>query len=321
MPIKPWFSSRPACSLLYLDCYAFELSGTKNEVIAHWGLFDPATVASLVIRHCPALEMPSTLTEFSRLRALKLYNSTITSWQEDAAISQRHHPNLLMLFLARVNMTNGDLPAGLYRELLPQTLRDIEFCVTNLRSLPEDLDLTWPHFATIYLEAGNLTEIPQSLVRLASFDLSLALNPIATISTSILEGNDGYLHIGGTLISELPEIVDNVSPTLKIRLDNTNISFFWNWTDPMVANANGGDGDGIPTLLAPNTPYCTDLERIYGGEQTSFSAPQHEGQSLLLSDASVENWPTLERTVSCEQWPATYFPIESENEHSRIKSD
>lgn len=196
-----------------------------------------------------------------------------------------------MLFLVRVNMTDGNLPTGLYREVLSQTLRDIEFCVTNLRSLPEALDLTWPHTATIYLEAGNLTEIPPSLVRLTTFDLSLALNPISTLPAEIIEGNE-WLHVGGTHISELPEVIENVSPLFKIRVDNTNISFFWNWTDPMVASANGGEGDGIPTILASNTPYCADLERIYTREQASFSAPQQEGQSLLLSDASVDNWPT-----------------------------
>ncbi|GMF46788.1 unnamed protein product [Phytophthora fragariaefolia] len=319
LPIRPWFSSQPSCSLLLLNCHVLGLSGLNHEVVANLGTFDLTTVTFLVIRHCPILEIPTKLIEFSRLRALKVYNSTITSWQEDATISQSHHPNLLMLFLVRVNLSNGELPTALYRNTLPQGLRDIEFCFTNLRSLPEDLDLTWPQFATIYLEAGNLTEIPLSLVRLASFDLSLALNPIATVPAAILENNAGYLHIGGTLISGLPEDVEAVSPEFKIRVDNTKVSFFWNWTGPMVANANGGYGDGIPTILASNSPYCSDLQRIYDGELTRFSAPQQEGQSLVLSDASMANWPILQKTVSCELWPAMYYPIESEDEHSGLK--
>lgn len=125
MQIKPWFSSRPSCSFLVLNCYEAKLSGTESEVTAQWSPFDPETILSLVIRHCPTLEMPSKLTEFSGLKVLKVYNSTITSWQESAVISQAHHPGLIMLFLARVNMTNGELPAGLYRQNLPSILQSL----------------------------------------------------------------------------------------------------------------------------------------------------------------------------------------------------
>ncbi|KAL4102354.1 hypothetical protein PRIC1_006099 [Phytophthora ramorum] len=320
MQVKPWFSSQPSCSFVKLDCYASELNGTEAEATAQWSPFDPEAIVSVVIHHCPSLEMPSKLAQFSGLKVLKVYNSTISSWQESAGVSQVHHPKLLMLFLVRVNMTNGELPAGLYRNELPRDLQDIEFCVTNLRILPEDLALTWPHFATVYIEASNLTEIPPSLVKLAPRDLSLALNPISSIPAAMLERNPGYLHVGGTLISELPGIVEDISPTFKIRVDNTNISFFWSWIDIMVEKADGGLLDGVPTIVASSSPYCLDLQRIYDGEQTVFSAPRREGQSLLLSDASEENWKTLARAVACDPWPATYYPIEFEDDFSGIKS-
>lgn len=86
------------------------------------------------------------------------------------------------------------------------------------------------------------------------------MNPISSVPASLLEGNDGYLHVGGTLISELPEMVNDISPYFKIRVDNTNVSFFWNWTDPMVENADGGFTDGVPAILASNLPYCLDLQ-------------------------------------------------------------
>ncbi|KAG6961199.1 hypothetical protein JG687_00007809, partial [Phytophthora cactorum] len=152
MQVKPWFSSKSSCSFLVINCYKSKISGMEDEIDALWSPFDPTTISSLVIRHCSRLEIPSKLTEFSGLKYLKVYNSTILNWQEDAAISQVHHPSLLMLFLVRVNMTNCELPAGLYRDQLPITLRDIEICMTNMRTLPDDLDLTWPHFATIYIE-------------------------------------------------------------------------------------------------------------------------------------------------------------------------
>ncbi|KAE9175444.1 hypothetical protein PF005_g25401 [Phytophthora fragariae] len=84
------------------------------------------------------------LTKFSRVKVLKIYNSTVMHWSESAALSQKHHPNLMMLYLVRVNMTNGELPAGLLSDDFPQKLLDIEFCSTNLCTLPDDFDLKWP---------------------------------------------------------------------------------------------------------------------------------------------------------------------------------
>ncbi|KAG3117527.1 hypothetical protein PI124_g4220 [Phytophthora idaei] len=239
------------------------------------------------------------------------------TWKENAAISEANHSNLLMLFLARVNMTNGGLPLGLHTYRLPETLRDVEFCITNLRSLPEDFDLKWPKSAIVYFEVCNFTEVPPPLERLVPFDLSLALNPISTIPATLIQGNEGYLHIGGTFISELPEAITDVSSSFKVRVDNTNISFFWNWVDPMVVSA---DTEGMAPIVAYNSPYCLDLQLIFDEEQKNFSIPIRENQSLLLSDASVENWDTLKKGVSCAQRPAVYYPIEFEDAFSGIKA-
>ncbi|KAL3660559.1 hypothetical protein V7S43_014314 [Phytophthora oleae] len=319
MQVKPWVTSQTSCSLLVLDCYQSELSGSEDEVIAEWSNFDPTTTSRVVIRHCPKLEMPSFVTEFSRLKVLKIYNSTITSWEESAALSQLHHPNLMSLYLVRVNMTNGELPPGLRGDNFPQILTDFEFCTTNLRSLPDDFDLKWPQFSSIYLEKCAFTEVPASLARLAPYDLSLAMNSISSLPAPLFEGGVGYLHVGSTLISELPHLsVPAVSNPLVLRVDNTNMSFFWDWIDPRIA-----DGALLTVehpILATNSPYCSDLQRIYNGEQENFSAPWREGQSQILSDASVESWPMLRATVSCDEMPNTWYPLDFEDRYSGVSS-
>ncbi|GMF21033.1 unnamed protein product [Phytophthora lilii] len=317
MQVKPWFSIRPSCSLLVLDCYRSKLVGAADEITAQWNDFDPKTPACVAIRHCPRLEMPPILTQFSRLKVLKLYNSTITSWNESAAILQTNHPSLIMLFLVRVNMPNGELPVGLQGDELPHSLSDIEFCVTNLRTLPDDFDLKWPQFASIYFEASNLTEVPESLARLAPYDLSLALNPISSIPAKIFDGDIRYLHVGGTRISELPKTVRGVSHTLKLRVDNTNISFFWDWIDPVIANSGTTHSD-VPPILAANSPYCSDLQRIYEGTLSNFTAPHYDGQSVRLSNVSVKNLAQLKRTVSCDAKTATAYPLEHEDALSAV---
>lgn len=295
-----------------------KIIGAESEIVAEWSAINPSTPVRILMRHCTRLEVPSALTNFSRLKTLKFYNSTITSWSENAALSQKYHPELMMLFLVRVNMTGGEFPAGLRGDDFPHLLQDIEFCETNLRALPEDLDLKWPQYASIYFEAGQFTEVPPALARLASYDFSIAKKPISSIPASLFEGNVGFLHVGGTLISELPRLVTNVPPFLKLRVDGTNISFFWDWVDPIAVNAGVVLAD-VPTILATDSPYCRDLQRIYDKEITSFSSPWHEGQSSILSDASVENWEVLKKAVSCEQWPETWYPIDLEDEYSGIK--
>ncbi|GMF21029.1 unnamed protein product [Phytophthora lilii] len=319
MQVKPWLISEPACSLLVLDCYDSNLSGTENEVTAQWNSFDPTTTAGVVIRHCPNLEVPTMLTEFSRLKLLKFYNSTITSWNESAAVSQTNHPSIIMLFLVRVNLPNGVLPEGVLSSDFPQGLGDIEICHTNLRTLPDDFDLKWPQLASIYIEACNLTEVPPSLARLAPYDLSLAMNPISSIPSALLEGNLVYLHVGATPISELPEKVNDVSPLDQIRVDNTNISFFWSWIDPVIESAGAVLSDVPTTIVASNTPYCSDLQHVFDGTQSSFTSLPHAQQSKYLSDPSENNWVTLKQAVECGEWPTILYPIESEDAYSGIK--
>ncbi|ETP30951.1 hypothetical protein F442_20135 [Phytophthora nicotianae P10297] len=213
-------------------------------------------------------------------------------------------------------MTNGELPLGLQADNLPQSLEDIEFCVTNLRSLPDDLDVKWPQYASIYLEASQFQEVPLSLVRLAPYDLSLSLNPIAAIPEELFESESvAYLSFGGTLISELPENVSNLASSMyDINLSDTNISFFWSWIDPLVITPSNA-----PPISAGGTPYCLDILRILEKRQTAFaiSPPEHIDQSIL-NDASVDNWDILEKAVYCEEEDSTWYPLDFEDEYSKI---
>ncbi|ETN16470.1 hypothetical protein PPTG_05672 [Phytophthora nicotianae INRA-310] len=155
MQVKPWFTTESSCSLLMIDCYESKFSGKASDFTTQWSNFDRKTTNRVVIRHCPNLEVPDLLTDCSQLGVLKIYNSTITIWNKSAALSQSYHPNLAALYLVRVHLPNGELSAGLLDDDFPQNLKDIEFCATNLRSLPEDFDLKWPKFASMYLENAS----------------------------------------------------------------------------------------------------------------------------------------------------------------------
>ncbi|GMF65951.1 unnamed protein product [Phytophthora lilii] len=311
--VKPWLSSQPSCSMVVLDCYKGGFGGTFHEVNTQWKELDPTVPVAITVCHCNNLEMPSILQKFSALKMLKFYNTTITNWNESASLTQVHHPNLMMLYMSRVNMTGGQLPVALQGENLPKKIIDIEFCVTNLRTLPDDFDQKWPQYASIYFEAGNFTEVPASLIRLAPYDLSLAFNPIPSIPAVLFESTIEFLNIGGTLISELPKSVRDSSSLEQLRVYDTNISFFWDWIDPILENAGSVLSDIPTTIVASRNPFCLDLQRIYIGEQTSFSVQYRKGYSELLSNASVENWETLRRAVSCGECSALYYTLEMDD--------
>ncbi|EGZ12374.1 hypothetical protein PHYSODRAFT_518121, partial [Phytophthora sojae] len=205
MQVRPWTASLPSCYLAGLDCHTLEISGNMQQVQDKWSEFDASTVVQLLIRHCPELEVPDIFSDFHNLRGVKVYNSTIIDWGESAAITNTNHPQVATLFIVRVNMTDGLLPAGFQSEDFPQSLYDIEICVTNLRDLPPDLDHKWLEGAIIQVEYSELRSAPLVLARLNPFYLYLTGNPMRELPPEVFEiGGMVYLGVGDMDISELP---------------------------------------------------------------------------------------------------------------------
>jgi hypothetical protein len=216
MQVRPWAVSRPSCYLVALDCHSLGVAGHKAEVSSLWSAFDAATVVQLLIRHCPALQVPDVFREFTGLRGVKVYNTTIDDWGESAAITGTSHPRVTALFVVRVNVTNGLLPPGFQSDDFPQTLYDIEICVTSLRELSDDLDAKWPPGAVLYIEFSQLNAVPLVLTRLEPMYLSVAGNPITELPPDLFE-IEGllYLSVSETSISELPRNVTTLPLALS----------------------------------------------------------------------------------------------------------
>lgn len=148
LQVRPWGISEPSCYLAVLDCYYLNISGQLVEVQAKWSEYDRSTAVALVVRHCPQFEVPDTFNEFQMLVTMKVYNSTIVTRRDSAALTNSNHPAALCVYLMRVNMTDGVLPAGLLSTDFPFGLRDVELYDTNLRELPDNLDTKW-HVGTV----------------------------------------------------------------------------------------------------------------------------------------------------------------------------
>ncbi|KAF4150459.1 hypothetical protein GN958_ATG00331 [Phytophthora infestans] len=244
--------------------------------------------------------------EFIRLREIWIYNSTIRDWGPDAAVTNSCHPNLTVLSMIRINMTDGLLPLGLQSNDFPINLTQITFCETNLRTLPDNIDEKWDVNASIYIENSQLTSIPLSLIRLQPNSLSLAGNPIKVLPRQLFETSAiQHVTLSYTNVNELPREV--TFSTMIIDVSGTKISFFWSWIDLFVER----QVEGTPNIIASGTPYCADLEKIVNGLASDFSEAFHPGYSKFLMNAAETNWHFLRQAIDCATLTPTKFPIKS----------
>ncbi|KUF87173.1 hypothetical protein AM587_10011236 [Phytophthora nicotianae] len=319
MQVRPWAVSRTSCYLAGLDCHTLGISGKKDEVDEKWREFDASTVVQLLIRHCTEFEMPDIFSEFHELVNVKVYNTTINEWGGSAAITSTNQPGMSSLLFVRVNMTDGLLPVGLLSTDFPQTLYDIEFCVTNLRTLPDDLDSKWPLYAIIQLEYSQLTTVPAVIPRLEPYYLALTGNPLSEIPPEVFEVQGMlFLSISNMNIRQLPRNVTQLSAELSwIFIGDTNISFFWAWTDELVERMKGRAN---PWLAGPS-PYCDDLEKIKTGAATEFSVPLSPEYSQTLMDPSEANRDVILKAVRCDPTiGGLFYPLEIEDSINAIST-
>ncbi|ETP49041.1 hypothetical protein F442_05337 [Phytophthora nicotianae P10297] len=316
LQVRPWAVSRPSCFLLCLDCYRLGISGHLNEVDLNWHEFDGSTVVMMLIRHCPALEVPDIFNEFHGLLSIKIYNSTIVEWRDSVAVTNTNHPGLLSLMVVRVNTTDGVLPPGFLSNDIPQQLYDIEMCVTNLKEVPDDLDTKWLPGSCVVIEHSQLRNVPASLLRLMPSYVSLMGNPISTLPPEIFE-IEGLtdLGIGGTDIRELPRDVTRLSSTLTtIYMSDTDISYFWPWVEDLTQRQ---------PILAGGSLYCHDLERIANGSTDSFSISSSPDYSVELMDpanavAGGSTWSAVDCSAPISGITGPLYPLVDEDNHNAI---
>jgi hypothetical protein len=320
LQVRPWGTATPHCYLVQLNCNQLDISGASQEVESQWQKFGRTTVERILIRHCPALEMPALLQDFAALNALKVYNTSIVRWDSDAAISGTHHPHIELVYLVRIAIPNGEIPDGLLLIGTALTLQELTICVSNLRQLPDNLDARWPKGIAINLELSELTSVPDCLLRLTPRSLSLFGNPIASVPTALFE-IEGMtdLSVGSTNIVALPQDVTALSSTLTyVYLFNTSVSVLWAWIDPVIARAVT---DMFWLVYVGGTPYCAQFERILNGSATNFSVlmpAADDAPYSMLMDAEA-NWDTIYTFVDCD--PSSTepnFPLSTEDDAAAV---
>ncbi|KAJ0396996.1 hypothetical protein P43SY_007235 [Pythium insidiosum] len=250
--LRPWGRPVYTCAVVEVSCAARQIVGREREMHAALQDLDAGAVHSLIVSHCPALEMPPRITAFSSVTVLKIYNSTISAWREEAALTDAAHPLLQSVFLPLVNMS--EIPIGLRSRDFPRDAWDLEFSGSNITTLPPELEFSWTP-VTLFIFEWNprLTEIPPVLARLPKL-------------TSLLLSGNGIAHVPDRLLSRLAfrqlKLTANPLQTLPLGIGR--------WRPKAYALFSGSNISEIPLewrsadtkpirLEAAGTPLCDSL--------------------------------------------------------------
>ncbi|GLE01526.1 hypothetical protein PINS_up010356 [Pythium insidiosum] len=179
LPVHPWFTTQYACSVLEINCHRRGIGGNASSVASILRAFHQETLMSVIVMHCPALEIPPELQRLRSLIGFEIYNSTLVHWPKEAALTGRHHPALTFVALAFINLTG--IPEGLMAERI-DPLMDVEMSRTNLTTLPPELLDAWPQLSTFSIEYSEFTELPPFLTQFPRIStLSFAGNHLRSL--------------------------------------------------------------------------------------------------------------------------------------------
>ncbi|TMW65224.1 hypothetical protein Poli38472_009391 [Pythium oligandrum] len=245
-PVFPWFAVQPSCLFLEFNCEKLGLVGAEDELDEFLEQFDERHLGYLSIRHCPFVQMPPRITQLTNLVGLKLYKSAVHSWNADAALTSTDHPNLRLLILADVHVT--EFPEGLLSTDFPQELLDIEFIRCNLTDLPSNLDERWPKRAVLVFEHMPFQTFPLALTRLQPASISLAMSNIDTVPAEMMDNMFlYYIVLNGNPIKTLPSPVSLGTRMYWLSIISTELSSLPAHYSQLIS------------IDAGNTPYCTAL--------------------------------------------------------------
>ncbi|GLD92376.1 hypothetical protein PINS_up000909 [Pythium insidiosum] len=324
--LRPWLRAKPSCALLLLDCTHNNIGGTAAETAALWSVSDPLSVYRVYVRHCPTLEMPPQIHQFNGLSSLKLYNVSVTAWSSTSTLDNAHFPALISLLVVRTNFSGGEIPDGLLSRDWPQQLLDIEFCVTNLRSLPDVIDSIWPSNAYYYFEHALFELIPPSLLRLHPSQLSVAGNRLSAFPFEALRVDGiAHLNVGANKLSTLFPPSGNTSDVVDIGvieylyMNDLAIRAVPKWLDPMIQRFR--DVDNFIHVIMTRTPFCDLMAAVRNGSLAAF--PMENGTtpdelSFVMNMTEPAEIRELFTLVNCRYNDTLFYPLRFEDKWSAL---
>ncbi|GLE03165.1 hypothetical protein PINS_up012044 [Pythium insidiosum] len=223
--LDPWFATNYSCSVLYVNCYRRQIPGAISELETSLANLERSSVMVLVLMHCPALEVPPIVREFSRLQGFEIYNSTIVEWSNAARIEAGLSERLSYVYFTRTHLSG--LPRGVHHTNLPSSLAYLAFFYTNLTMLPDDIDQEWTGHEWDYIAVSDsgLQMLPLAFARVQVRQLSLVGNALRSIDDAIFrDAAISWLALSNNPLTRLPEVLGDTSKMWYFFAEQTNIS-------------------------------------------------------------------------------------------------
>ncbi|GLD92867.1 hypothetical protein PINS_up001446 [Pythium insidiosum] len=242
--MQPWLVQHKACLVLEYNCYRRGVTTLEPGVFE---AFDKNTLAALLFTHCPALTITKSIHHFPNVLGIEVYNSTLVRWGPEAAVTSQHYNSMMYLFYIRTQMQG--VPEGLLQPI-PQSLIDIEFSVTNLTTLPDNIDSLWAPMLTLFIEYSNFTRIPEPVLRLPIGDLSFIGNQLTQLPEFSSSGSGFFvLSLANNPITTLPHSLMELPVLGVLNVIDTQIASLPSWMDELVQSKS-------TQVLLKDTPFC-----------------------------------------------------------------
>ncbi|KAJ0392862.1 hypothetical protein P43SY_001499 [Pythium insidiosum] len=202
----------------------------------------------------------------------------------------------MLVYLVRVNMsTTGELPAGLVTAPFPPKLVDIEIAVSNLHTLPNDLDSTWPQGMYFICDGCGFTSLPLVLSRMSPYWVTFAVNPFSAFPFEVFQiAGLEHFQLGGVSLPLTPPTADESflqGTTLRyLYLPSTNLTWLPRWVDSFASLRRSLWYQ--PALDLTATPLCDAIGEMHAGRLDRFPA---EWTANVPAD-QVSNYMYVERS-------------------------
>ncbi|KAJ0407519.1 hypothetical protein ATCC90586_002184 [Pythium insidiosum] len=263
LAVLPWFTARPACSVVAVNCHREQIAGAIEETTPLLEPLDARTVTSIVVTHCPAWTMPPVIQRFQQLQKLVLYNVTIQSWARSAALQQRFHPELSHIFMGEVRM--AEFPPGMLHEDVPRSLTNVEVSITNLSVLPETLGVLWAdnEWVRFHWENSPLVHVPESIWRLGVRRFSFINSQIEELpADAFAHASVEIIRLSGNPLRALPPLLRDSQTLHRVTCERTKLTELPAWVERWWRMAPVGrriSFRGTPLCLNNNSSLPSDF--------------------------------------------------------------
>lgn len=265
LQLRPWGREEAQCAVVDIDCERLQIDGSASEIAAVINSFDTSVITCVTFANCKSFEMPPEVQNLPKLLQLVVFNSTLSRWDADAAVTSKHHPTLTSVsFILVTNLKHG-IPAGLLSTDFPRSLCVVQIIGGDMETFVDGPSAAaivanyWPKTMFVFsIERTSLREFPTSITdKTITQVLSLASNNLTSVPAEVFFSKRFRVQVflGGNPLVTLPATAPSTTESRTFRvglfLQNTSIQSIPSWLEQAY------NQPPVSSIAAAGSPICT----------------------------------------------------------------